>query len=168
MQMLIARMTSRRSMVRILESIALLLLAGGLGARVPLDRNLQSDPWLKSQVIQPADLAKELGQGGKREIVCVGFDDSYRNVHIAGATYYGPASKPPVLEDLKKWARNVPRGEQITLYCGCCPMDQCPNIRPAFQALKEMGFTNLRILSIPTDFRKDWVDKGFPVEKAGR
>jgi hypothetical protein len=119
-----------------------------------------------SDVIQPAGLAKELGKGLKPEIACVGFDALYRTAHISGAVYHGPASTPEGLEDLKKWARAVPRGQRIVLYCGCCPMDRCPNIRPAFEALKQMGFTRLQILSIPQDFERDWVDKGFPVEKA--
>jgi hypothetical protein len=45
-------------------------------------------------------------------------------------------------------------------------MGQCPNIRPAFQALTEMGFTHLQVLAIPQDLERDWVAKGFPVEKA--
>ena len=165
--MIIVRMTSGRGVIWILEGVALLLVAGGLGrARVALGGSRQPDPWLTSQVVQPAEIAKELGQGEKRQIVCVGLDTLYRDAHIPGATYHGPASKPQALEELKKWARDIPRGEQIVLYCGCCPMDQCPNIRPAFQALKEMGFTNVRILSIPEDFGKDWTGKGFPIEKA--
>ena len=86
--------------------------------------------------------------------------------HIPGSLHFGPGRDPKTIEDLKEWAKSVPKNKKIVLYCGCCPWDHCPNVRPAFQALKEMGFTNLRILSIPADFRKDWVDKGFPVEKA--
>ena len=119
-----------------------------------------------SQVIQPPELAKELGKDLKPEIVCVGFNALYRSAHISGASYHGPGSKPEGLEDLRKWARGIPRGQRIVLYCGCCPMDHCPNIRPAFQAIMEMGFTRLQVLSIPQDLGRDWVGKGFPVEKA--
>ncbi len=119
-----------------------------------------------SQVIQPADLARELGKGPRPEIVCVGFDALYNGAHISGATYHGPASKSEGLDDLKKFASRIPHDQRIVLYCGCCPMDRCPNIRPAFQALKAMGFTRLQVLSIPQDLGRDWVGKGFPVEKA--
>ena len=29
-----------------------------------------------------------------------------------------------------------------------------------------MGFTNIKVLHISQDFANDWVDKGFPVDKA--
>jgi hypothetical protein len=34
----------------------------------------------------------------------------------------------------------------VVIYCGCCPLDKCPNVRPAFTLLKTMGFTNLHVL----------------------
>ena len=161
------RIVQRRSMTRILGVVAPVLLVGVLdGARLPARDGGQTNPWSMSEVIQPADLARELGKGLKPQIVCVGVEALYRDAHISGAVYLGPASKPEGLEALKKWAKGTPRGERIVLYCGCCPMDKCPNIRPAFQALKEMGFTRLQVLSIPQDLVRDWVSKGFPVEKA--
>jgi len=51
------------------------------------------------------------------------------------------------------------------IYCGCCPFDHCPNIRPAYTALNAMGFKKLRVLVLPTNFATDWVDKGFPMQK---
>ena len=48
---------------------------------------------------------------------------------------------------------------------GRCPLDHCPNLRPAFEALREMGFTRLRVLVLPNNFGIDWVKKGYPVEK---
>jgi len=161
------RIERRQSVVGILEGVALLLSVTTLGgARLPAWGGEQTNPWLMSEVVQPAELARELGKDLKPQIVCVGFDSLYRSAHISGAAYHGPTSKPEGLEDLKRWAKDIPRGQRIVLYCGCCPMDRCPNIRPAFQALKEMGFTHVQILSIPQDLGRDWVSKGFPVEKA--
>jgi hypothetical protein len=51
------------------------------------------------------------------------------------------------------------------VYCGCCPLEHCPNLRPAFEALRAMGFTHLRALLLPTNFYTDWVKPGYPVEK---
>ena len=154
-------------MARILGVVALVLFVGMLdGARLPAGGGGQTNPWSMSEVVQPADLARELGKGLKPQIVCVGVEALYRGAHISGSAYLGPASKPEGLEELKRWAKGTPRGQRIVLYCGCCPMDRCPNIRPAFQALKEMGFTHLQVLSIPQDLERDWVSKGFPVEKA--
>jgi hypothetical protein len=50
----------------------------------------------------------------------------------------------------------------VIIYCGCCPFDKCPNIRPAFAALKEMGFKNARLLDLPKNIKADWLDKNYP------
>ena len=167
LQMFSPRISQRRSLTGILAVAALVLFIRILGgAPLPAGGDEQTNPWSMSEVVQPADLAGELGKGLKPQIVCVGVEALYREAHISGSAYLGPASKPQGLEELKKWAKGIPRGQRIVLYCGCCPMDRCPNIRPAFQALKEMGFTHLQVLSIPQDLGRDWVSKGFPTEKA--
>jgi hypothetical protein len=43
-------------------------------------------------------------------------------------------------------------------------MVKCPNIRPAYRTLKELGFTHVRVLSLATNLHTDWVSKDFPVE----
>jgi hypothetical protein len=43
-------------------------------------------------------------------------------------------------------------------------MARCPNVRPAFQVLKEMGFTRVRVLNIATNMAADWYGKGYPSE----
>ncbi len=123
--------------------------------------------WTSSQVQQPADLAKELSDPKSKKplIICVGFRSLYQSAHIPGAVFHGPAANPEGLEDLKRWAQNATRETSIVLYCGCCPWNRCPNIRPAFKALHDMGFARLKVLSIGTDFATDWVQKGFPVER---
>jgi hypothetical protein len=85
--------------------------------------------------------------------------------HIASASFHGTASTAQGLADLKKWAGTLPRETNLVIYCGCCPFDHCPNIRPAFVALHGMGFTHLRVLVLPTNFASDWVDKSYPVQK---
>ncbi|MGH9745757.1 MAG: rhodanese-like domain-containing protein [Candidatus Acidiferrales bacterium] len=128
----------------------------------------QSDPWSASQTIMPSDLIKELGQpkgANKPAVVCVGFRSLYVGAHVPGAVFHGAAQSEQGLADLKKWAQGVPRSANLVIYCGCCPLDHCPNLRPAFTALREMGFTQLRVLLLPHDFASDWVEKGYPVEK---
>ncbi len=51
------------------------------------------------------------------------------------------------------------------LYCGCCPWDRCPNVRPAAALLTSMGFTNMKVLHIANNFGADWVAKGYPTQK---
>lgn len=121
-----------------------------------------ADPWKPADVIQPEALAAQVG---KPLIVHVGFPLLYRGAHIKGAVFAGPGSKPAGLDDLKRVLAKEPRDRDIVLYCGCCPWDKCPNMRPAFAAVREMGFTKVRVLMIPENLAKDWVDKGYPTEK---
>jgi thiosulfate/3-mercaptopyruvate sulfurtransferase len=124
------------------------------------------DPWTAAQTVQPADFAKELA-GGKSSptILFVGFQRLFTAGHIKGAQYHGSGGKPEGLAEIRKWADLLPRSTNLVLYCGCCPMEKCPNIRPAFTALREMGFTNLRVLILPNSFAADWAEKGLPYEK---
>jgi rhodanese-related sulfurtransferase len=95
----------------------------------------------------------------------VGFKALFHPGHIPGATMQGPASTPEGLEALRKWAQSLPRDAVVVIYCGCCPLVHCPNVRPAFSALKAMGFTNVRVLELATNFGADWVEKGYPVDR---
>lgn len=127
-----------------------------------------SDPWTAAQLVQPADLARELATAKGNTaptIVYVGFRTLFEGGHIPGATFHGTASADQGLADLKKWAASLPRTTNLVIYCGCCPFDRCPNIRPAFTALRDMGFTHLRLLVLPKSFAADWVEKGYPMEK---
>jgi thiosulfate/3-mercaptopyruvate sulfurtransferase len=126
-----------------------------------------TEPWTDTQTVQPAELVKELGAKGKNRpvIVCAGFRALYEGAHVPGAVFHGPVSQPEGLADLKKWAEGIPRSSNLVVYCGCCPFAKCPNIRPAFEALRPMGFQHLRVLVLPDNFYKDWYSKGYPVEK---
>ena len=126
------------------------------------------DPWSASQTVQPADLVKELGAPAHPDepaVVCVGFRALYQGAHIPHALFHGAASTDQGLAELKTWAKTIPKATNVVLYCGCCPLAHCPNLRPAFMAMRDMGFTNLRVLILPNDFHTDWIQMGYPVEK---
>ena len=125
-----------------------------------------SDPWLKSEVLQPADFAAALRSPSAKQpaILCVAFPVLYRSRHIVHAVLAGPASKPEGIDLLKKAVADMPKDSDIVLYCGCCPMEKCPNMRPAYRTLKEMGFSHVRVLSIPTNMQADWYSKDYPSE----
>ena len=132
------------------------------------DQEKAVDPWTSAQILQPASLVRELGAdkgGSASAIVYVGFRTLFEGGHIPAASFHGTASKENSLSDLKKWAASLPRSTNLIIYCGCCPFDRCPNIRPAYTALHEMGFTLLRVLVLPTSFAADWVEKGYPIQK---
>ena len=122
-----------------------------------------SDPWAKSDIVAPATLAPEIGAKGPA-VFSVAFPMLYRNKHITGAKDVGPGSKPEGIALLKKAVAGMPKDADLVIYCGCCPMVKCPNVRPAFRALKEMGFTHVRVLDIPTNMATDWYSKNYPTE----
>jgi len=131
------------------------------------DEKKPSDPWTSAQIVQAGDFVHELGEKNETPptIVYVGFRTLFAGGHIPGATFHGTASTEQGLAELKKWADAMPRSTNVVIYCGCCPLEKCPNIRPAFAALSEMGFKRLRVLALPTSFAADWADKGYPVQK---
>jgi thiosulfate/3-mercaptopyruvate sulfurtransferase len=113
-------------------------------------------------LIQPDQAAKELKSA---LVIHVGFPVLYRSAHITGTSFAGPGSKAEGIADLKKAVAGQPHDRDIILYCGCCPFDKCPNIRPALAALHEMGFTHVKAMMVETNLKTDWIDKGFPTEK---
>jgi len=129
-----------------------------------------AEPWSATEGLQPADLASELSQKTEKAptVVYVGFRTLFEGGHVPGAKFYGSASTEKGLADLKAALGGLPRSADLIIYCGCCPFEKCPNIRPAYKALRELGFTHLRVLLLPTSFAKDWVEKGYPLEKGLR
>jgi hypothetical protein len=143
------------------------------GAPLPWAQGQTSQPSVSgalpaSQLVQPADLVRELASASaeaRATIVYVGFRTLFAGGHIPGATFHGSASAEQGLADIKKWAASLPRTTNLVIYCGCCPFERCPNIRPAFALFRDMGFTNLRVLELPTSFAADWAGKNYAIEK---
>lgn len=123
-----------------------------------------AEPWTIAQTVQPADLQKELTGKNPPMVLFVGFQRLYNAGHIKGAQYHGTGANAEGVAEIKKWADPLPRSTNLVIYCGCCPMMHCPNLRPAFSALKEMGFTHLRVLILPSSFAIDWAEKGLPYQ----
>jgi hypothetical protein len=127
-----------------------------------------ADPWSASQLVEPADFARELAAAkpdSRPTIVYVGFRTLFEGGHVPSATFHGIASTEAGLASLKAWAASLPRTTDVVIYCGCCPFDHCPNIRPAFVLFRDLGFTHLRVLVLRTSFAADWAGKNYPMEK---
>jgi thiosulfate/3-mercaptopyruvate sulfurtransferase len=154
------------TMASLIGLASLTLLAPGFSSHL-LASSSEANPWNSSELVEPAELARLLSKhvAQKPIVVCVGFNSLYSGAHIPGAAYAGPARQANGLAALKKWAASIPRHHEVILYCGCCPMHECPNVRPAFEALKSMGFSNLKVLDLPDNFQQDWVAKGYPAAK---
>ena len=126
-----------------------------------------ADPWSSSETMPPAQLAKMLTDKyvSVPTVVFVGFRSLYAGAHVPDTSFHGTASTEQGLTELKAWAASLPRSTELVVYCGCCPMDKCPNIRPAYTTLNGMGFKKVRVLVLPTSFAVDWADKGYPMQK---
>ena len=119
------------------------------------------------QLINPDQLLKliQSPKGEKPLVLNVGPMILYMQAHIPGAEYIGPGAEPEGRQRLRERAKPLPRNKFIVLYCGCCPWNHCPNVRPAYNELHTMGFTNVKVLYIANNFGVDWVDKGYPTIK---
>ena len=133
-------------------------------AQTPKPSSAADDIPTASQ-IQPSELAQAMKATGAQKpvVLYVGPKAFYAQAHIPGAEFIGPVGKPEGMEKLRARAASLPKDGAVVIYCGCCPWDHCPNIRPAFAELKKAGFTKVRVLYIATGFGVDWKDKGLPV-----
>ncbi len=116
-----------------------------------------NDPWKAGQLLPAEQLASMIKKGEKIKIYNIGPVGN-----IKGAVNFGAASEAKNLEKFKLSLKDKPRNQRMVFYCGCCPMNNCPNIRPAFRMLQQMKFTNIQILELPTNIRVDWINKGYP------
>jgi thiosulfate/3-mercaptopyruvate sulfurtransferase len=155
-----------RATPRFLALTSLLCIALSLILLVSRNAAGATDPWTPAQTVQPTELLKELADSKSAPtVVFVGFQRLFGAGHIKGAQYHGSGGNPDGLAQLKAWAASLPRSTNLVIYCGCCPLERCPNLRPAFAALRDMGFTKLRVLILPTDFAVDWAGKGYAYDK---
>jgi thiosulfate/3-mercaptopyruvate sulfurtransferase len=151
----------------IIYIVILALCGASLGAWKFADTNrtwismtpAPQEPWTREQLMAPAALAAEINNpaGKNPVIICIG-----PGALIKGSVDVGPTKEKGNLEKLRKELDLLPKDSDIVIYCGCCPFDHCPNIRPAFALLNEMKFTNAHLLNIEHNIRTDWVDKGYP------
>lgn len=118
------------------------------------------DNWTQKDLIEPSALAAILANPKAKQplIYNIGVVEN-----IKGAKNFGAASEKENLERLRKTLAGLPKTSFVVVYCGCCPFSRCPNIRPAVAMLKTMGFTNGKLLNIPTNLKQNWIDKGYPL-----
>lgn len=119
--------------------------------------------WKTKDLLQPADLALTLRNKKSKQpaIFNIGVVED-----IQGAKNVGAASKKENLDKLKNSLQSLPRTTMVVIYCGCCPFDKCPNIRPAFSLMKKMGFSNGKLLNLPANLKQDWISKGYPMQSS--
>ena len=121
----------------------------------------------EAQQVQPADLAQMLKSDTavRPLVVQVGSHVMFAQAHIHGSVFAGPGSQTAGLQLLAKAVASIPKDKLIVIYCGCCPWNHCPNIGPAYKRLRDLGFTNVKVLYIAHNFGDDWVAKGYGADK---
>ena len=121
----------------------------------------QPENWTADQLIEPAALAQTLQANKEIPVIyCVG-----PGVVIPHSIDIGMTKDENNLQRFRAALEKIPRGTNIVIYCGCCPFEHCPNVRPAIEVLKEMKFTNYHLLNLPHNIKTDWIAKGYPEVK---
>jgi len=118
------------------------------------------EPWTDSQLMPTKELADQINTAGKSQPLIINIGPQ---AVIKGSADVGPGKEKTNIKALEKMLAKQDKNKEVVIYCGCCPFEKCPNIRPAFNQLKELGFTHAKLLNIPQNIKVDWIDKGYPV-----
>ncbi len=114
--------------------------------------------WTKGQLIEPSTLATVIAGGKDLPII---FSIGPGAV-IPNSIDIGMVKDEENMTKFKDHVSKLPKSANIVLYCGCCPFDHCPNVRPAIAFLKSQNFTNYHLLNLPHNLKTDWIAKGYP------
>lgn len=147
--------------INIIFFFASLLLFTGLMALMSF-HGQQKEPWTAEQLMEPADLAAILGNPQLRHPLVISVAPA---AVIRNSLDIGPGGDSVNLQKLRDHLQNTAKGADIVIYCGCCPFDKCPNIRPAFSLLNKMQFKNHKLLNITQNLKVNWIDRGYPVNE---
>jgi rhodanese-related sulfurtransferase len=118
--------------------------------------------WKEKQLITPEALLEQMNRGDTANLLLL---NTGPVEDIKGAVTIGVVEDAKNLAKLKEYLKDVPKDKQVVIYCGCCPLSVCPNLKPAYNALKEMEFKNYKILKLTHDLQEDWIDKGYPIQQ---
>jgi rhodanese-related sulfurtransferase len=117
--------------------------------------------WTNKQLIEPGNLADKITSNKELPVIfSVG-----PGAIIPHSIDIGMGKEKENMDKLKKELGGLLKETNVVVYCGCCPFEHCPNVRPAIDVLKEMKFTNYRLLNLPHNIKTDWIDKGYPTLK---
>jgi thiosulfate/3-mercaptopyruvate sulfurtransferase len=143
--------------IRFLGTLATVIFVTG----VSLVRCQADEPWTDKDLKDPAGLAATIEDPKAAKPVIFNIGPVQQ---IKGAIEIGPTSADKNMEKLKEQLAKLPKDKEVIIYCGCCPFQRCPNVRPAFELLKKLKFTKGKLLNLPTSLNEDWISKGYPIE----
>ncbi len=118
------------------------------------------EPWTSDQLMEPNVLAEKITRHQTNDLLILSIGPG---ALIKESVDIGPAHESTNFQKLKNYLKNVKHDKAIVIYCGCCPFDKCPNVRPAFTTLVEMGFKNIQLLNLSKNLKTDWLDKHYPI-----
>ena len=117
--------------------------------------------WTSKQLTEPSALAATLKTNKDVPLMfSVG-----PGATIPNSVDIGMTKDEKNLAKFKEQLQKLPHSTNILIYCGCCPFEHCPNVRPAIALLKDMGFSNYHLLDLPNNIKTDWIEKGYPAKK---
>jgi len=115
--------------------------------------------WTSDQLIEPSQLAAIIKSDKQIPVIfSIG-----PGAIVPHSKDIGMVKEEENMKKFKEELSGLPRDTQIVIYCGCCPYEHCPNVRPAIQVLKDMKFTNYKLLDLPDNIKIDWINKGYPI-----
>jgi thiosulfate/3-mercaptopyruvate sulfurtransferase len=118
------------------------------------------------KTLTPEELVRILAAKPPKPLLFhVGSHMFYLQAHIPGSEYVGAGTTAEGIQNLRRRVSGLPKNTPIVLYCGCCPWSHCPNVNPPYDALLQIGFTNVKVLFMANNFGDDWVDKGYPIAR---
>jgi len=151
----IAFSTITRRLLAITAVVAAAALTSAQGLSKPASPADELSPG-SPLLIQPQELLKAMKTRGEQPAVLyVGPKSFWVQAHIPGADYIGPVAKAEGIQNMRTRIAPIPKTMPVVIYCGCCPFEHCPNIRPALAELKKEGFAKVRVLYLPTSFGAD-------------
>ncbi len=117
------------------------------------------DTWTSNQLMDTKTLADRINHNKMKQtvVINIGPDAVIKNSFNAG-----PGKSKESIDNMRSFLSKVSKDKEVVLYCGCCPFAKCPNIRPAFKALTDLGYKKAKLLNIPNNIKVDWIDKKYP------
>lgn len=118
--------------------------------------------WKKEQIMPTAELAEKIKANAKDLPIIFNVGPME---NIKSAVFVGRATSATFVDQMRQNLNMVPKTRTVVVYCGCCSFTSCPNLKPAYDALVKLGYTNAKVLDLPEGIKPDWVAKGYPTEE---
>lgn len=120
----------------------------------------QPNSFKAEQLLQPAKLNEAYSKPAAAQplILNMGVERNIKN-----AVEVGIVSSPSKYQKLVEVMKKVPKNREIVVYCGCCKLENCPNIPIALEKLSALGYKNVKILNLIEGINEDWIDKKYPM-----